>query len=83
MLQFSGITSLDKTLPLNLLMMEDLKKMTLTKGEGWLVGAQVLVSLSIAILVIAHKTGNTAIFLSGLLAGVICLFESKMKTQNI
>lgn len=65
-------------------MMEDLKKkMTLTKGEGWLVGAQVLVSLSIAILVIVHKTGNTAFFLSGLLAGVVCLFESKMKTQKI
>lgn len=62
---------------------DERKKMTLTRGEGHLVGAQVLVSPSIALLVMVHKAGNTAFFLSDLLAEGICLLESKTKTQKI
>lgn len=46
-------------------------------------GAHVPVSPSIDILVMVHKTGNRIFFLSDLLTVVICLFESKMKTQKI
>lgn len=84
LLQFCGITSLARTLPLHFFVKEDeRKKMTLTRGEGHLVGAQVLVSPSIALLVMVHKAGNTAFFLSDLLAEGICLLESKTKTQKI
>lgn len=41
---------------------------------------QVFVAPSIGIHVVVHTGGNTIVFQSGLLAGVICLFESKMKT---
>lgn len=47
--------------------------MTLTGGERCLVGAQVLVSPFIDVLVMVHKTGNTMFFLSGLLTRVISL----------
>lgn len=91
MLQFSGITFLDRALPLNLLlilyMIEDMSKKKNPKNsqqsEGCLVGAQVPVSPSIDILVMVHKTGNRIFFLSDLLTVVICLFESKMKSQKI
>ena len=48
-----------------------------------MVGAQVLVSPFIDVLVMVHKTGNTMFFLSGLLTRVISLFEAKTKTQKI
>lgn len=84
LLQFCGITSLARTLPLYFFVKEDKrKKMTLTRGEGCVVGAQVLVSPSIVLLVMVHKAGNTAFFLSDLLAEGICLLESKTKTQKI
>lgn len=57
--------------------------MTLTGGQRCLVGAQVLVSPFIDVLVMVHKTGNTMFFLSGLLTRVISLFEAKTKTQKI
>lgn len=30
-----------------------------------------------------HETGNVTFFLSGLFAGVICLFKSKMNSENL
>lgn len=87
LLRFNWTNFLDEALPLNLVIRNIKKNMPLTRGEGYLMGAQVAVSSSLGIfvmvLVMVHETGSITFFLLGSLARRICLFESNMKTQKI